>query len=163
MWELPWYSRWRSSLFLFLGISWGNTKIEQRSGQQVGESLLAGRIAGEGKGRKIAVSRRLARHFAARFLRFLNWFWRNRKRLLRSLWYSQASRVCSECGSKIRDFRRAFPVTLFTFNSPDPQLQFLRQESLVKIKTKYQHCDQTSANCQLHPQHRRIVQKLWWL
>ena len=81
MWELPWYSRWRSRLFLFLGISWGNTKIEQRSGQWVGESLLAGRIAGEGKGgiNSISPTRSSLRRSISAFLQLIL---RNRKRLL---------------------------------------------------------------------------------
>ena len=155
MWEIPWYSRWRSSLFLFLGISWGNTKFEQRSGQWVGESLLAGRIAGEGKGGDSSISptRSSLRRSIFAFPQLIQ---RNRKRLL-AVYDTRkpALSVPAKCGSKIRDFRRAFPVTLFTLNSPDPQLQFLRQESLVKIKTKYQHCQLSTSS--------RIVQKLWGL
>ena len=56
MWELPRYSRWRSSLFLFLRI-----KL-----QSLADSLATSPLD-------------FCVYFAARFLCFLNWFWGTEK------------------------------------------------------------------------------------
>ena len=65
-------------------------------------------------------------------------------------WYYQAVSVLNvEVKSEI------FTVICLT-----PKLQFLHQESLVKIKTKLQHFNHMSAHCHLQPQHQRTVQTL---
>ena len=81
---------------------------------------------------------------------------RNRKRLLRVYdTLKPAVSVLNVRRSKIRDFCRDSP------SNPTATVSMPRK--FREIKTKYQHCDQTSANCQLHPQHQRVVQKQWGL
>ena len=108
MWELPWYSRLRVDSFCSTE---SVEETEKWSGEVANESArdcqpegLRAKVKGE-----IAVSRRLARHFAARFWCFINWFWGTERDCSQSMILS--SQPCLfECGSKIRDFRSNFPV-----------------------------------------------------